>query len=64
VRGPVAAPDWRVEGLGFQQAGIELSSYSYVLALPPGENAFLVRLERYLRPRRSELGELLRRHAR
>jgi polar amino acid transport system substrate-binding protein len=64
VRGPLAAPDWKLEALGFHPSGIELSSYRYVMALPPGENAFLIRLERYLRHLRPEIGDLLRRHAR
>lgn len=45
---PIAAESWRVEGLGFEVADIELDMERHVMAVPPGENAMLLRLERFL----------------
>ena len=46
--GPIAAEGWEVLGLGFQPTGADLETVHYVLAVPPGENALLVRLEKTL----------------
>jgi polar amino acid transport system substrate-binding protein len=59
VEGPVAVEDYLLEKLGAKSTGQVLARYKHVMAAPPGENAFLVRLERYLRSRRSEISGLL-----
>lgn len=64
VRGPVAGPDWKLDALGFRETGIVLYREHHVMAMPPGENGFLVRLEGFLRPRRSAVEGLLVRSAR
>ena len=46
--GPVAAEAWEILGLGFRPTGADLQTVHYVLAVPPGENALLVRLEKTL----------------
>jgi polar amino acid transport system substrate-binding protein len=54
---PVAAEDWELHARGFR-LGPELAEVARVLALPPGENRFLLEVERTLRPLSS--GELER----
>jgi polar amino acid transport system substrate-binding protein len=49
VAGPVAAPDWKLRRWGFRDTGIVLRSLDHVMAVPPGENGWLVRLEQFLR---------------
>lgn len=49
VAGPVAAPDWKLRRWGFRNTGIVLRRHDHVMAVPPGENGWLVRLERFLR---------------
>ena len=46
---PVAAPAWELQRWGFDQTEIELGQAHHVLAVPPGENGWLVRLETFLR---------------
>jgi hypothetical protein len=58
--GLVAAPTWRLPGLGFTSAGITLHEAHHVIAAPPGENAWLAHIERSVRVRTPVIGELLR----
>ena len=51
---PVAAPQWRLSGLGLNPSEIELAKHKHVLLTPPGENALLMELERFLFRNRDE----------
>lgn len=44
----VAAPQWQLSGLGLASSEIELLKHKHVLLTPPGENALLMELERFL----------------
>jgi ABC-type amino acid transport substrate-binding protein len=59
--GPVAAADWELEGLGLQPRGEALRKLRHGVAVPPGENALLVKLEDFLlrRARNGDLQERL-----
>ena len=57
--GPVAAPVWRLERLG-RGAGEVLSQEKRVFAVPPGENGWLTRVERFLHARRDSIPAMLR----
>lgn len=48
VNGPVAAEEWRVVGLGLRPSEFRLRTVHHVMAAPPGENAWLMRLEDFL----------------
>jgi polar amino acid transport system substrate-binding protein len=48
--GPVAADDWWITAQGLRTLSTELQEEKHVMAVPPGENAWLVRLERFLSP--------------
>jgi polar amino acid transport system substrate-binding protein len=58
--GAVAAPTWRLAALGRVNSGIVLRQDKHVLAAPPGENAWLVYVERFLLAERSTIPGLLR----
>jgi polar amino acid transport system substrate-binding protein len=57
---PVAAYGWQVEAWGLEPAGVRLPEERHVMAVPPGENGWLVRLERFLEGSRAEAEKLLR----
>lgn len=57
--GPVAGPDWKLEQLGLSATGIELHKEKHIMAIPPGENGWLKRLEEFLYGQRSEVKRLL-----
>lgn len=57
--GPVAAPVWKLEQLGLTRTGVELHTEKHVMAIPPGENGFLKRLEEFLSQQRSQVKGLL-----
>jgi polar amino acid transport system substrate-binding protein len=59
--GLVAAPTWRLALLGRRGSGLVLHEAHHVLALSPGENAWLVHVERFLEPRRPAVAAALRR---
>lgn len=48
VEGPIAAPEWQLEDWGFVVTDFTLHTEQHVMATPPGENGWLVRLERFL----------------
>jgi len=60
ARMPVAAYEWQIEAWGFEPTGVELPEEEHVMAVPLGENGWLVELERFLRANREEARELLR----
>lgn len=47
-RGPIAAYAWQLDRWGFKDTGVILYEAEHIIAAPPGENAWLVRLERFL----------------
>jgi polar amino acid transport system substrate-binding protein len=57
---PVVAYPWQLKAWGFERTGVELSEEKHVMAVPLGENGWLVELERFLRAHREEAEELLR----
>jgi polar amino acid transport system substrate-binding protein len=57
---PVAAYEWQLKAWGFEPTSIELPEEQHVMAVPLGENGWLVELERFLRLHREEARELLR----
>ena len=61
--GLVAAEEWELKALGMVPTEVELDRAQHVLAVPLGENAWLVRLERFLSARAASVDELLQEHA-
>jgi hypothetical protein len=59
VEMPVAAHGWQLRAWGFEPTGVELPEEGHVMAVPPGENGWLVRLERFLGEHRDEAEDLL-----
>jgi polar amino acid transport system substrate-binding protein len=57
--GPAAAPEWRLQQMGFVLTKHQLLTRKHVMAVPPGENAWLQRLETFLFDRRSQVPGLL-----
>jgi polar amino acid transport system substrate-binding protein len=57
--GPVAAFEYVLDDLELEPSQVELESEKHVMALPFGENAWLVRLERFLLNREDEIERLL-----
>jgi len=57
---PVAAYRWQLREWGFEPTSIELPEEQHVMAVPLGENGWLVELERFLQAHRAEAKELLR----
>jgi polar amino acid transport system substrate-binding protein len=57
---PVAAYEWQLDAWGFEPTGVELPQEKHIMAVPLGENGWLVELERFLRAHREEAKELLR----
>jgi polar amino acid transport system substrate-binding protein len=57
---PIAAYEWQLEEWGYEPTGIKLPKEKHVMAVPLGENGWLVRLERFLNAHRDEAEELLR----
>lgn len=62
--GAVAAPLWRLGALGRVSSGIVLQQQKRVMAVAPGENAWLVRVERSLHARQNQIPRMLREVAR
>jgi polar amino acid transport system substrate-binding protein len=56
---PIAAPRWRIDQLGRRPSHLRLQIRRYVLAVPPGENGWLVYLERFVRREKPSIGHLL-----
>jgi polar amino acid transport system substrate-binding protein len=57
---PVVAYEWQLKAWGFEPTGVELPEEKHIMAVPLGENGWLVELERFLREHREEAEELLR----
>jgi len=56
---PAAVPHYLLDDLELTDSGTELDKAKHVMAVKLGENAFLVRLERFLLNREDEIGRLL-----
>jgi polar amino acid transport system substrate-binding protein len=56
---PAAVPHYLLDDLGLADSGTELDKAKHVMAVKLGENAFLVRLERFLLDREDEIEGLL-----
>jgi polar amino acid transport system substrate-binding protein len=56
---PAAVPDYLLDDLGLTDSGTELDEAEHVMAVKLGENAFLVRLERFLLNREDEIRRLV-----
>jgi polar amino acid transport system substrate-binding protein len=56
-----AVPDYLLDDLRLRETDVELKREKHVMAARRGENAFLVRLERFLLNREQEIERLLRR---
>jgi polar amino acid transport system substrate-binding protein len=55
----VAIDEWLLADLDLRDTGVHLSKVKHVMATPMGENAFLVRLERFLIAHQDEVPALL-----
>jgi polar amino acid transport system substrate-binding protein len=58
--GAVAAPTWRLARLGRSSSGVVLREEKHVMAVSPGENGWLMRVERMLRESESRVPDLVR----
>jgi polar amino acid transport system substrate-binding protein len=61
VDGPAAVPDYLLDDLGLVRTDAELDEHEQAMAVPMGENAFLVALERFLLDREGEAARILER---
>lgn len=62
IAGLTADNPWSSE-VSFIQPYFTVGEDEHVMAIPHGENAWIVRLERFLRSQRSEISALLRAHS-
>jgi polar amino acid transport system substrate-binding protein len=60
----VAVDEWLLDDLDLRDTGVHLTKSKHVMATPMGENAFLVRLERFLIAHQDEVSALLDAEAR
>ena len=59
VDGPVAVEGYLLDDLGLEDTGVRLSETDHVMAVPPGENAWLVRLERFVLDHEDDVHRIL-----
>ena len=59
VDGPVAVDGYLLDDLGLDDTGVRLLEVDHVMAVPHGENAWLVRLERFLLDHEDEVHRIL-----
>lgn len=57
-----AVPHWWVEALDLLPTGMQLRQEKHVMVVPQGENAWLMRLETFLRSATGDMGDRLRDH--
>ncbi|HEV3375835.1 MAG TPA: hypothetical protein VG126_00990, partial [Thermoleophilaceae bacterium] len=57
--GPAAVPHYVLDDLSLTGSDTELDKAKHVMAVKLGENAFMVRLERFLLERGDEIARLL-----
>lgn len=58
--GFVAAAEWLLVKKGFQPADIELYKIKHVIAVPPGENLWLITLDNFLAEKRTQIKSMLK----
>jgi polar amino acid transport system substrate-binding protein len=63
VDGPALLDDYEIEAIGYERTDRIQRDDEHAMAVPMGENAFLVKLENFLLDRGEEAEELLRREA-
>lgn len=61
VKEPLAAPAWLLDENGFVATRFVLFKRKHVIAVPPGENGWLKRLQEFLEGQKSGLRDLIRR---
>ncbi len=59
---PIVAEEWEIHALGLQPSEVVLDETQHVMATPLGENAWLVRIERFLRARLPRIPRMLMEH--
>ena len=59
----VAAEDWELERHGFALTEFDLHTNKHIITTAPGENGFLMHLERFLAARRDRIREMLKSEA-
>ena len=64
VEVPVAAEEFLLDDLGLVRSDITLNKKKHVMLVPVGENAWMVRLERFLLNREDEIERLVREEGR
>jgi polar amino acid transport system substrate-binding protein len=57
--GPVVVDDWLLDDLRLRDTGVHLRKSEHVMAVPLGENAWLVWLERFLHAQKGQVRALL-----
>jgi polar amino acid transport system substrate-binding protein len=62
--GAAAGPDWQLEALGFTPTNENFQTRKHVWGVPPGENAWLKRIEEFFDGQRSEIKGLLQKEVR
>ena len=60
--GAAAVDNWLLDDLGLHDTGVRLIESDHVMALPPGENAWLVALERFLLDNEARAVDLVEAH--
>jgi polar amino acid transport system substrate-binding protein len=60
ARGAIAAESWQLDRLGRRSTGLMLLQTQHVLAVPPGENQWLMRVETFLEQAKDTVPALLR----
>lgn len=58
---PLAVPGWQLQADEGEVARHEFASRQHIMAVPPGENAFLLRLDRFLSGRQQQIESALQR---
>ena len=59
VDGPVAVENYLLDDLGLRDTGVRLLESDHVMAVPHGENDWLVEVERFLLTHTAEIGSIL-----
>lgn len=63
-QGLMAAPTWQLEALALRRTGVTLHQGKHVIAVAPGENAFLLEVDRFLIDHKAAVPAMLRRAGR
>ena len=56
----VAAAEWELQALGYRPTEVELLKENHVMAVPPGENDWLLYVDRFLSARKASVSAMLR----